>query len=56
MVYDTVYVPAVLEPGVISPVEEFILKPAGKAVKVPPGLPAIVTLCAPASLHHGDPV
>jgi len=46
IVYVTVYVPAVLELGVIAPVEELILNPAGDAENVPPFVPVNVTACA----------
>lgn len=51
----TVYVPAVLEEGVIAPVAAFIESPAG-ALKIPPVVPVRVTFCIPASEHQGDPV
>jgi hypothetical protein len=41
-----VYVPAVLVDGMIAPVIELIVKPAG-AVKVPPVVPVKLTGCAP---------
>ena len=34
--YVTVYVPAVLDDGVMAPVPEFIVNPAGAALYVPP--------------------
>jgi hypothetical protein len=43
MVYVTEYVPAVLELGVICPVLEFIVKPDGLTVYVPPDVPVCVT-------------
>jgi hypothetical protein len=55
IVYITVYVAAVLVPVVIDPVEALIDKPAGEAVKVPPGVPVCVTACIPELLHHGEP-
>ena len=47
------YEPAVLVLGVIAPVVEFIVKPAGLAVYVPPvnvPVPVRVTACAVATL------
>lgn len=44
--YVTVYVPAVLEDGVMSPLPVFSVKPAGEALYVPPVVPVLVTCCA----------
>ena len=46
IVYVTVYVPAVLELGVIAPVLELMLKPVGLALYVPLAVPTRVTDCA----------
>jgi hypothetical protein len=56
MVYVTEYVPAVLELGVICPVLEFIVKPDGLTVYVPPDVPVCVTDWVLAVVHQGDPV
>ena len=59
IVYVTVYVPAVLLPGVIAPVEALMFNPAGDAVKVPPVYPPVpvnVTGCAVViDLQNGIP-
>ena len=55
MVYDTVYVPAVLDEGVIAPVEEFIVSPEVEEY-VPPDVPVLVTGWALVRLlQYGDP-
>jgi hypothetical protein len=55
-VYVTVYVPDVLNDGVISPVVLLILKPVG-ALNVPPVVPVTVTPCTVVTvLQYGDPV
>jgi hypothetical protein len=41
IVYDTVYVPGVLAPGMIFPLIALIFKPEGVAEKLPPGVPVI---------------
>jgi len=51
-----VYVPAVLEDGVTSPVEALIVNPAGELVYVPPvyaPVPLRVMFCTAASLQTG---
>ncbi len=56
IVYVTVYVPTVLVLGVIPPVLELILKPAGLALYAPPLVPTRVTDCALVRvLQNGDP-
>ena len=58
IVYVTVYVPGVLVPGVIAPVEGSIVNPAG-ALYVPPlnaPVPVSVTDCAvPTDVQNGAP-
>ena len=50
------YVPAVDEEGVIAPVVELIINPAGDAVYVPPVVPVRVTACPVVSdLQNGVP-
>ncbi len=56
IVYVTVYVPAVLVLGVIAPVLELILKPAGLELYVPLAVPTRVTDCALVRvLQNGEP-
>ena len=50
------YVPAVLVPGVIAPVDELIVKPAVDE-KTPPVVPVNVTACAvPSDEQKGEPL
>ena len=54
--YVTVYVPAVDVEGVITPVLELIINPAGDAVYVPPKVPVRVGACAAVTdLQKGVP-
>ena len=56
IVYVTVYVPAVLELGVIAPVLVLILKPAGLELYVPLAVPTRVTDCVLVRvLQNGEP-
>ena len=54
-VYTTEYVPGVLLPRFIKPVEALIDKPAVDE-KVPPPLPVSVTAAVPADEQYGEPV
>jgi hypothetical protein len=49
MSYKTVYVPEVLLFACTLPVEAFIDRPAGAAVKTPPAVPVLVAFCGFAS-------
>ena len=53
-VYETVYVPGVLEVKSSCPVDELIVNPAG-ALKVPPVDPVNVTLADVSPAQYGDP-
>ena len=56
IVYDTVKVAAVLELGLIAPVLELIVKPAGLELYVPLAVPTRVTDCALVIvLQNGEP-
>ncbi len=55
IVYVTVYVPAVLVPGLIAPVAPLSVKPAVE-VNVPPVDPVMVTFVIPVFTQNGEPV
>lgn len=46
---------AELDPGVMAPVPELIVSPAGLEEKLPPAVPVRVTFCTPATEQNGEP-
>ena len=56
MVYETVYVPVILNAGMMSPVNESITNPAGSTEYIPPVVPSRVTGCFKVMfMQNGDP-